>query len=557
MSDATTIDATQLETAGPEHPARAYLVVREGERSQVIDLEEGDEIVVGRSSAVTVRLDDAKASREHARIWRRGGILCLADLGSRNGTRLNQEVLRGGERPLRPGDVVQIGAAQLLVAEGAGGSGPRGGRLDAELERVRAATAGGVATLVKVRAGGEELARMAGVLAGAAVVEAQGEGDYACLFGGDAGARIAELRRLAPAATISSAQAPADGVTAAALWSKAERGAESSVRERPVPPNLPGVVVADEAMVRVFELVRKVAAAPTTVLILGETGVGKEVVAEQIHRQSPRAKGPFVRLNCGSLPETLLESELFGHEKGAFTGAEQRKIGYLEAADGGTLFLDEIGELLPPMQAKLLRVLENRRVMRVGGREEIAVDVRIIAATNRDLASEVKAGRFREDLYFRICGVRHRGAAAARAPRGGGPARRAVHATVRAAPRRGAAGHQRGGGGGAAAPSLAGQRARAAQRHRARHRPGRRRRPQARGSAGVGAALRRTAGHGRDPRPTRRPGAAAHRGGAGGRRRQPDPRRQAPRPLPAGPHLQAREVRPQTLKRPAAASGVT
>jgi DNA-binding NtrC family response regulator len=155
-------------------------------------------------------------------------------------------------------------------------------------------------------------------------------------------------------------------------------------------------------MVRVFELVRKVAAAPTTVLILGETGVGKEVVAEQIHRQSARAKGPFVRLNCGSLPETLLESELFGHEKGAFTGAEQRKIGYLEAADGGTLFLDEIGELASTMQAKLLRVIENRRVMRVGGREEIAVDVRIVAATNRDLAAEVKAGRFREDLYFRI-----------------------------------------------------------------------------------------------------------------------------------------------------------
>ena len=113
-------------------------------------------------------------------------------------------------------------------------------------------------------------------------------------------------------------------------------------------------------------------------------------------------KGPFVRLNCGSLPETLLESELFGHEKGAFTGAEQRKIGYLEAADGGTLFLDEIGELALTMQAKLLRVLENRRVTRVGGRDEIAVDVRIIAATNRDLAAEVKAGRFREDLYFRI-----------------------------------------------------------------------------------------------------------------------------------------------------------
>jgi two-component system response regulator AtoC len=402
VSDATTIDATQLEAAGPEGPGRAYLVVREGGRSQVIDVDEGDEIVVGRSSAVTVRLDDVKASREHARIWRRGGILSLADLGSRNGTRLNQELLRGGERALRSGDVVRIGAAEIHVAEGAGSGVVRGLRLAAELARLRAATTGGIATLVRLRAGDDELAKMAPVLAGAAVVEAQEDGEYACLFGGDAGARIAELRRLAPAATIRSAQAPADGDTAAALWARAGRDSEPPARARPSAPELPGVVVADEAMVRVFELVRKVAAAPTTVLILGETGVGKEVVAEQLHRQSRRAKGPFVRLNCGSLPETLLESEMFGHEKGAFTGAEQRKVGYLEAADGGTLFLDEIGELAPAMQAKLLRVLENRRIMRVGGREEIAVDVRIIAATNRDLAAEVKPGRFREDLYFRI-----------------------------------------------------------------------------------------------------------------------------------------------------------
>jgi transcriptional regulator with PAS, ATPase and Fis domain len=145
-----------------------------------------------------------------------------------------------------------------------------------------------------------------------------------------------------------------------------------------------------------------VAPAPTTVLILGETGVGKEVVAEQIHQQSPRAKKPFVRLNCGSLPETLLESELFGHERGAFTGAERRKIGYLEAANEGTLFLDEIGELAPAMQAKLLRVIETRRFMRVGGREEISVDVRIVSATNRDLEEEAREGRFRDDLYFRL-----------------------------------------------------------------------------------------------------------------------------------------------------------
>ena len=154
-------------------------------------------------------------------------------------------------------------------------------------------------------------------------------------------------------------------------------------------------MVSDPAMAQVFERVRRVAQSETTVLLLGETGVGKEVVAEQIHRQSPRAAGPLVRLNCGSLPESILESELFGHERGAFTGADKRKAGYLETAHGGTLFLDEIGELGSSMQTRLLRVLEDRKFMRVGGREEIASDLRIVAATNRELEREVRDGRFR------------------------------------------------------------------------------------------------------------------------------------------------------------------
>ena len=382
MSDSTTIDATHLDAPSPTGPTRAYLVVREGQRNEIIDVDEGDDIVIGRSSAATVRIDDAKASREHARLSRRAGAIRVIDLGSRNGTRVNQELVRGQERLLRSGDVLRIGAAEILVAESAAaGAREKSGRLDGELRRLRAQGVG--VTLVRIgRATTSALAALQPVLAGALLVEAQPEGDYACLFAGDATPIVAELERLAPDSTVAIVEA-----------------AEKQPRAL---PSLPGIVVADEAMVRVFELVRKVAAAPTTVLIQGETGVGKEVVAEQIHRQSPRAKAPFVRLNCGSLPETLLESELFGHERGAFTGAEQRKIGYLEAADGGTLFLDEMGELALAMQAKLLRVLESRRFMRVGGREEIAVDVRIIVATNRDLPTEVKAGRFREDLYFRL-----------------------------------------------------------------------------------------------------------------------------------------------------------
>jgi len=169
-----------------------------------------------------------------------------------------------------------------------------------------------------------------------------------------------------------------------------------------LPPDVEGVVVADPEMRRVFGVARKLGRTQTTVLILGETGVGKEVVAEQIHRSSARASAPFVRLSCASLPENLLESELFGYERGAFTGADKRKTGYVESANGGTLLLDEIGEMTPGTQVKLLRVLASRAVTRLGGTQEIPVDVRILSATHRDLDAEVKAGRFREDLFYRI-----------------------------------------------------------------------------------------------------------------------------------------------------------
>ena len=303
MSDPTTIDADSIDRP-PEPPeGLAYLVVRRGEASHVIDLADGDEVVIGRAAEATVQIDDARVSREHARLIHRDGALRVRDLGSRNGTRLNDETLRGEERALASGDLLRIGDAEIVVA--------------------------------------------------------------------------GTLRRP------EAAPQPPEGTA------------------RPfIPPS--GVVVADAAMVKLFHLVRRVAAMPTTVLLLGETGSGKEVVAEQIHLQSPRAGGPLVKLNCGSLPETLLESELFGHERGAFTGADKRNKGYLEAAHGGTLFLDEIGELTAATQAKLLRVIEERRFMRVGGREEVAVDVRLVAATHRDLEAAVREGRFREDLYFRL-----------------------------------------------------------------------------------------------------------------------------------------------------------
>jgi Nif-specific regulatory protein len=162
------------------------------------------------------------------------------------------------------------------------------------------------------------------------------------------------------------------------------------------------VVGHTAAMQLVFEQVRQVAKWNTTVLIRGESGTGKELVANAIHYNSPRARGPFVKLNCAALPDNLLESELFGHEKGAFTGALTQRKGRFELADGGTLFLDEIGEISPAFQAKLLRVLQEGEFERVGGNRTLKVDVRVIAATNRDLEGEVASGDFREDLYYRL-----------------------------------------------------------------------------------------------------------------------------------------------------------
>jgi two-component system response regulator HydG len=173
------------------------------------------------------------------------------------------------------------------------------------------------------------------------------------------------------------------------------------LRERDA-EGLQGLVGASPAMQKVYRVAKQVAASRATVLITGESGTGKGELARAIHMLSPRVKEPFVSLHCAALAESLLESELFGHEKGAFTGADRRRPGRFEQANGGTLFLDEIGEIPMITQVKLLKVLQDRTFERVGGNEPVHVDVRLIAATNRDLAADVRAGRFREDLFYRL-----------------------------------------------------------------------------------------------------------------------------------------------------------
>ncbi|MEM7411158.1 MAG: sigma-54 dependent transcriptional regulator [Myxococcota bacterium] len=222
--------------------------------------------------------------------------------------------------------------------------------------------------------------------------------------GDDPDALLASVR-----AGVRDVLAPGSDPTeiSAALQSAARMRRLLELREGPLPrterlETLGQMIGSSAEMRQCFSLVRRVASSEVPVLITGESGTGKELAARAIHESGDRASGPFVPINCAAIPEPLLEAELFGHERGAFTGAGQSRPGHVEAADGGTLFLDEIGELAPSLQAKLLRFLEDHTVVRVGGRRGIPIDVRIVAATNRDLAQEVTEGAFRQDLYYRL-----------------------------------------------------------------------------------------------------------------------------------------------------------
>ena len=222
------------------------------------------------------------------------------------------------------------------------------------------------------------------------------------------------------------------------------------------------------AMHEVFAIVGQVANSRATVLLLGETGTGKEMIAKAIHYNSPRREKPFIRVNCGALTGTLLESELFGHVKGAFTGAIRDKIGRFEAADGGTIFLDEIGTLEPQLQVKLLRVLQEREFERVGDTQTVKVDVRVIAATNVDLQEEVAKNTFREDLFYQVERRERLSASVAKPARGHPAADRPLSGQVQCDERSAAAAHQPGCVECVAEVSVAGQRPRTGERDRAR-----------------------------------------------------------------------------------------
>ena len=402
----------------------------------MVPLSDGLPVTVGRLALNTVPIDHEMVSRTHAKIVRTGGDILVEDLGSRNGTRVNGVPTEGATR-VSPGDEITIGPVTAIVGVTTsvrrrtlvGSAHEFEERLAAEVDRaVRYRRSLGLAM---IRLGGNAdaastvLTDLGRNLRRMDYLAQYGPDEYAILLPeadrestDSAAHRLArEARRIGVvrgglkvhvgmAVCPDDAAAPGELVSRARAALRAARtgagsdGVSAAPEEHvPVPSN---IVVVDPLMKRVFKMVKKVADTPITVLILGETGVGKDIVANAMHQQSARADKPFVTLNCSALPETLLESELFGHERGAFTGAERRKLGYFEAAAGGTIFLDEIGEMPLGVQAKLLRVLEQRTITRVGGTSQLPIDVRVICATNRNLEVECQRGRFREDLFFRV-----------------------------------------------------------------------------------------------------------------------------------------------------------
>lgn len=300
------------------------------------------ETTLGRASENTVVLNDNRCSRFHAKIRLEGESWFLCDLDSRNGTAVNDNVITG-EVPITNGDRIQIGHQILIFCVTHVFSETNEG--DLHVDRMK----------------------------------------YS----------LAVSDTLAVAATHFSAQ---KDLTERLDQAQSENRYLRSLLEQQESE----IVGNSPEMQQVDKLIKRIAPSKATVLIRGESGVGKELVARAIHANSPRRKATMVCLNCAAISESLLESELFGHEKGAFTGATERKIGKFEAANGGTLFLDEIAEMSPVLQAKFLRVLEGQPFERVGGNKQILTDVRVIAATNRDLEAEVAAGHFRHDLFFRL-----------------------------------------------------------------------------------------------------------------------------------------------------------
>ena len=377
-------------------------------------------LTFGRSWPADIVVDDASVSRAHARFFvAPDGGICFEDLGSTNGTRLNGvPTPRGRIAPtdeLRLGDVTCALHVLTLVP---GVQGLLGYDKLLELlhyELARAKTFGRPAALLMVaaRAPGHPLRKWV-----PALLEKLRPVDRAAVYASDAVlVALPEATRLDAdalgamivgqdaALRYGSATFPDSGTSVDELLDAARTAMVRGPQAMSLPPPSGRPFIVGERSRPMWDLVDRVARAVLPVLVLGETGTGKEVVAMALHQRSARAEGPLRSVNCAAIPANLVESVLFGHEKGAFTGAEKQTRGVFEQAHGGTLFLDEVGELPAGAQAALLRVLETKKLMRLGGDREITVDVRVVAATHRDLEAMGREGTFRSDLYYRLHGM--------------------------------------------------------------------------------------------------------------------------------------------------------
>jgi DNA-binding NtrC family response regulator len=424
---------TQAPSDGP-HPARRRrkLLVCSEPSPITFELPDVGQVRIGRADQAEIRVNDPSISRLHAALVisesSSGDVrLEVEDLGSANGTRVRGHRLEPNERvPIAIGEAFDVGETMMLV-QGPSSAGARAHRIwnhgdfEAKLEEEceRAQATGSSFALIRVRAESKgrliEKSALEELLARSIrrfdLMAQFAPGDYEILRIDCTPAQADALRsllegfislELGAEPRIGVACYPSDSRNVedlAALAGRRTRGGDA-------PPDRPSPVVVDQGpMTGLYRFVERIAPSEITVLILGETGVGKEVMAEAVHRASKRASRPFLRLNCAALSESLLESELFGHERGAFTGAAEAKPGLLESAQGGSIFLDEIGELPLNIQVKLLRVLEERTLLRVGGVKPRSIDARFIAATNRDLEADVQRKLFRHDLYYRLNGV--------------------------------------------------------------------------------------------------------------------------------------------------------
>jgi DNA-binding NtrC family response regulator len=416
-ADETTALSVKQTSAAGDAPLTLH-VVREG-RVDTFPLTPGKRTIIGRSADADVRIDEPAVSRTHAAIDV-GATIVLSDLGSSNGIRVGGASLASGRSlPITPGTTFEIGSAILVLRGTHRAAPPRRvwthGFFDGRLadECVRAETLGKTFSLLRLSVAVEDEAKALDVVSSelppTAVLALQAPGEIEALVSSEAGIDAeGAARRIAThlgdaARAFAVVDWPRDGRSAEELLAHAnERLAQA--KAKPTEPAPTSVRAFGAHLAEIERLVARIARGNVNVLILGETGVGKELVGEMVHLASPRRAKPYLKLNCGSFTETLLASELFGHERGAFTGADRAKAGLFESADGGTVFLDEIGELPLSLQPNLLRVLENGEVMRVGSLRPHRVDVRFVAATHRDLESEAHAGRFRADLYFRLAG---------------------------------------------------------------------------------------------------------------------------------------------------------